>query len=310
MINQSLLFLLETILGKGKSTSNDNYAFKCPNNCHSIKPKLEVNLVSQQYHCWVCGSQKGGYKGKTLLSLFKKVKAPSNKIEELNALVRPNSKYYTPSQEKVRIELPKEFIPLSDHKTGYLINRALTYLKNRGVSSQDILKYNIGYCSEGEYDDRIIIPSYNKDGELNYFIARSINDNAYNKYKNPKISKDIIFNELFINWNTNIILCEGAFDSIAIKRNVIPLLGKEISNELMKKLITSGVKKIYIALDQDALKSALYHAEKLMNIGKEVYLIELKGKDPSSIGFQQFTEITHETYPLTYTDLIKKKINL
>mgnify|MGYP005631781647 CR=1 FL=1 len=41
-----------------------------------------------------------------------------------------------------------------------------------------------------------------------YFVARTYNGDAY-KYKNPNASKDIIFNELFIDWNTDLVLVEG-----------------------------------------------------------------------------------------------------
>ena len=58
-----------------------------------------------------------------------------------------------------------------------------------------------------------------------------------------------------INWNVPIVLCEGAFDAISIKRNAIPLFGKNISKKLMQKLVTSEVKKVYLALDKDAIKS-------------------------------------------------------
>ena len=156
----------------------------------------------------------------------------------------------------------------------------------------------------------IIIPSYNSEGNLNYFISRNFNKNSSLKYKNPPISKDIIGLELLINWNTPIILCEGMFDAIAIKRNAVPLLGKLIQPSLMKKLITSSVKKIYIALDKDALKEALQFCEQLINEGKEVYLVDLDGKDPSELGFKHFTELISNTYPLTFSKLFEKKINL
>ena len=62
-----------------------------------------------------------------------------------------------------------------------------------------------------------------------------------------------------------LVLCEGPFDAIAIKRNAIPLLGKNIQSNLMKKIVTSLVDKIYIALDKDAIKQALHFCEKLMD---------------------------------------------
>ena len=72
--------------------------------------------------------------------------------------------------------------------------------------------------------------------------------------------------KILINWNQPIILCEGAFDAIAIRRNAIPILGKSLSPSLMKKIITSKVKDIYIALDKDAQKDALEIAENLLEL--------------------------------------------
>jgi hypothetical protein len=94
------------------------------------------------------------------------------------------------------------------------------------------------------------------------------------------MSKDMVPFELFINWSSPLVLCEGPFDALAIKRNAIPLLGKHIQRELMKKIVTSEVKKIYIALDKDAQKDAVKFCEYLMNEGKEVYLVDLRRQRP------------------------------
>jgi len=124
------------------------------------------------------------------------------------------------------------------------------------------------------------------------------------------VSRDIIPFELYINWNIPLILCEGPFDAIAIKRNVIPLLGKNIQQNLMKKIVMSSVEKIYIALDRDAQKQALDFCERLMNEGKEVYLVDMEDKDPSEMGFTNFTNLIQETYPLTFSKLLEKKLFL
>ena len=149
-----------------------------------------------------------------------------------------------------------------------------------------------------------------KKGKLNYFITRSIDPDAFLKYKNPKISRDIIPFELFINWDSPITLCEGVFDAIAIKRNAIPLLGKILQPALLKKLVLSSVKKVYIALDDDAQEEALQHCEYLMSEGKEIYIVELNGKDPSKIGFEEFTKIIQKTKPLKFSTLLEKKLSL
>jgi DNA primase len=163
---------------------------------------------------------------------------------------------------------------------------------------------------EGEYSNRIIIPSYNIDGKLNYFTGRSFEKDPYVKYRNPQVSRDVIPNEHFINWDIPIVLCEGLFDAIAIKRNAIPLLGKNIQNNLMKRIVTSLVDKIYIALDRDAIKQALRFCEMLLAEGKEVYLVDLQDKDPSEMGFENFTKLIHTTKPLTYYNLMERKLAL
>tara|TARA_R110000796_G_scaffold28982_3_gene78873 strand:- start:559 stop:1134 length:576 start_codon:yes stop_codon:yes gene_type:complete len=185
---------------------------------------------------------------------------------------------------------------------------ALSYLKNRGVTTEDMIKYHMGYCEEGEYRNMIIIPSYDYNGQLNYFTARSFEKEPYRKYKNPAVSRDIIPFEMFINWSSPLVLCEGPFDAIAIKRNAIPLLGKNIQTNLMKKIVSSKVKKIYIALDSDAIKSALKFCEKFMDEGKEVHLLEMNDKDPSEMGFELFTKLIQKSTPLTLSGLLSKKL--
>jgi len=311
MDNTALLFLIESVLGKGQSTSKGNFAFKCPF-CTHHKNKMEINLRTTSkrenfWHCWVCGA-----KGKTLLSLFKKIKAPQGKINELNILIVPAKKDNHTSDI---LEFPKEFISLSntieDKVAQIEAKHAIKFLKKRGITQDDIIKYNIGFCKEGKYEGRVIIPSYDEDKKLNYFIARDYKDASPQKYKNPPISaKDVIGWELYINWNAPIILVEGIFDALTIKRNVIPLFGKVIHGKLMEKLVKSSVNRIYIALDADARRDALKQAEMLMSYGKEIYLVEMEGKDANEIGFEKFLNTLEQTIPLNLQSLIEKKLQL
>jgi DNA primase len=260
------------------------------------------------WHCWVCGA-----KGKTILTLFKKIKAPQDKIAELNILIVPSKKEEHVAQGA--LELPKEFISLSDvveNKIAQIeAKHALKFLKKRGITQNDIIKYNIGFCKEGKYEYRVIIPSYDSLGKLNYFIARDYKEPSLRKYKNPPASaKDVIGWELYINWDAPIILVEGIFDALTIKRNVIPLFGKVLHDKLMKKLVESSVNRIYIALDADARKDALKQAEQLMSYGKEVYLVEMEGKDANEIGFEQFLNTIEQTKPLNLQSLLEKKLQL
>ena len=307
MINELLVNLVNTVLGTSKRTARGNQAYHCPF-CNHHKPKLEVNFTENKkgynpWHCWVCGK-----KGKTIKGLFKLLKAPSDKFIELNKLVKTGSEVEEVIVQNI-VELPKEFKPILNNPD-ITAKRAYNYLRNRNISDDDIIKYNIGYCNFGRYANMVIIPSYDKDGTLNYFTGRSFEKDPFIKYRNPECSRDIIPFELFINWDSPLVLCEGPFDAIAIKRNAIPLLGKNIQSSLLKRIVQSTVKKIYIALDTDAIKQALKHCEYLLNQGKEVYLVELDGKDPSDLGFSYFTKLIQNTEPIDQYDLMEKKISL
>jgi hypothetical protein len=316
MENAALLILLESVLGASNRTSRGNYAFHCPF-CPTPhhKPKLEINCVTNAknenpWHCWVCEA-----KGKTIRSLLKQAKAPASKLSELKLII-------VPSKEEVKrdttiLALPKEFISFNDNEK-FITDRiaqieskhAFKFLRKRGITTDDIIKYNIGFCKEGTYKDRVIIPSYDENGSLNYFIARAYKD-GIQKYKNPPTdAKSAIGMELFINWDAPIILIEGMFDALTVKRNVIPLFGKIIHEKLMTKLVRSSVNRIYIALDPDAIKSALKYAEELMAYGKEIYLVELDGKDANEIGFERFLKCIEQAQPLDFQSLLVKKLQL
>jgi len=307
MVNQLLVTLVNSVLGSGKPTARNNYAYNCPF-CHHHKPKLEVNLTENRegknpWHCWACDAR-----GTTIFQLFKKINTSSDKITEANSLIS-SSKTTVIKKSTTNIRLPDEFIGLFNGDLSDITARhAKAYVTKRNISKHDILKYNIGYCKTGLYANMIIIPTYDEDGILNYFTARSFEKEPYVKYRNPSVSRDIIPNEHLINWRLPIIICEGLFDAIAIKRNAIPLLGKNIQNNLMKKIVTSQVNKIYIALDKDAIKQALRFCELLLAEGKEVYLVDMQDKDPSEMGFKNFTKLIQKTVPMTYSSLLGHKL--
>lgn len=308
MINHLLVNLVNNTIGAGKNTSGANYTYHCPF-CNHRKPKLEINFKENDegvnnWHCWVCNR-----KGKKIITLFKALDVPQHRIDELGSYVKINFHEHTKVQQEALI-LPKEFKPLYQADTGEVIVRqALRYLKERGVTKYDIARYGLGYCETGQYRSMIIIPSYDHSGAINYFVGRNFGPSAM-KYKNPPYSKDIVPFELQVNWESPIILCEGAFDAIAIKRNAIPLLGKTIPQKLLKKIVSSKVVEVFVALDKDAMKQALRYCQTLLDQGKRVYLVDMEEKDPSELGFHNFTKLLHNAQPLTLRTLMEYKLNL
>ena len=302
-----LLGSIENILGKSHKRARENYAFHCPF-CNHRKPKLEINMHTTEegknfWECWVCQTR-----GQSIRSLLKQLSTPKDQASEILKYL-PKGSYIEYTGLSI-VEIPKEFQPLYlASSESYVANMVKKYLYERGLTDNDFIKYSIGYCTTGDYGGRVVIPSYSGSNQLNFFVARTY-DGSYFKYKNPEASKDIIFFENLINWEQPIILCEGVFDAMAIKRNAIPILGKSISTSLYKKIITSKVKDIYIALDTDAKVRALEIGEKFLNQGKRVFLIDLPDKDPSEMGFRAFTEHIQTAEELDLPGIMMHKLNL
>ena len=248
------------------------------------KGNLEINYQQHVYKCWACAETHGthGHLGK-LIDKF-----GSKKDKKIYKLIRPDE---FEKKEKVykKLELPKEYKKFDEiHPLHIPRKEALNYLKKRGITDEIIEKYQIGLCLEGEYSGRIIVPSFDKKGELNFFVSRSWNPRSKLKYKNPEASKDfLIFNESLIDWRKDIYLVEGVFDSFFLN-NSICLLGKFLTDNLWEKLYSKAKKNIIVCLDGDAYTDAknlydklnggaLYNRVKLVKLPKDKDVCDLKG---------------------------------
>ena len=234
------LQILKEVLGECYQT-NDEYLFFCPF-CKHHKRKLSINISKNTYKCWVCDNR-----GRSIYNLIKRFghykhkqqwKSFENQVDLTkfdNIFEDGQEADRSPSEQ--RIELPASYLCLVNKRLPQAAQMALNYLKERGLTKEDILKWKIGYCSTGSYKNRVIIPSFNKNGYCNYFVARSYT-NDWMKYKNPPASKDVVFNDLTIDWEEPIVLVEGIFDAVQAK-NSIPLLGSTISvnSNLFNKII-------------------------------------------------------------------------
>ncbi len=156
---------------------------------------------------------------------------------------------------------------------------------------------------DGPYASRIIIPSYDCNNKLNYFLARSFYESGL-KYKNPPVSKNVIVFENQINWKMPLVLCEGVFDAIAIRRNAVPLLGKFVPRKLLKMMIKNQVKEVFVALDDDAITEAREIEQNLSQYGIDVKLVNLDKKDPSELGFKNTWECISNASRSTFKDYI------
>lgn len=322
MRNDKILEFLRGILGPYKEYAKSEYYFICPL-CpkRDNKKKLAINLSENterymHWHCW----RDDSHSGESIYSLLKKIHASPEQFADLQSI--SGYRRYVKTEELTdglfdnradsdveTAELPKEFksfLPKSNHPE---YKNALLYLVRRGLSPFDIIKYNAGYCDSGKYAGYVIFPSYDEEFRLNYFVARSYYDSDF-RYKNPDVSKNVVFNEIHINWSEPIILVEGVFDAIAVKRNAIPVLGKTINDALRLKILEKHTKDVYICFDNDAMKNSADAINEFMKNGVNVYFIKLTDKDPSVLGFLEMRRLIKEAMPMDFSALINMKLSL
>jgi DNA primase len=299
-----IVSLLDKVLkSRGQSLKKSNeYMWWSPFTQHH-KPKLQVNIQTGKWHCWV--SNQGGH---NLFQLFKKVGANRQEFRELAKLLGETTFYNTKDEPgKQDIKLPDEFKSLSEPHTSITKDHAMLFLKKRGITEHDIIRYNLGYCTEGQYHNRIIIPSYDENGRLNYFVGRDFYSSTL-KYKNPPIPKDVIGFDLYVNWSLPIILVEGVFDAMSVKSNSIPLFGKSILPRLYQKIVEKKVKDIFIVLDSDAFDDAIQITEKFVNEGINVNFVKLDGKDPSDLGYKSMISELDNSLPMDFKQIMEMKL--
>ncbi len=282
--------------------SGTEHLYHCPY-CKHHKKKLSVNFERDVYKCWICDAR-----GRTIrrivrrfgnLTLLREWDAVAGRVD-LSDFDNLFQEFYEPEIEEL-CTLPPEFKTLTNQKLSLASRPAVSYLKNRGINREDLLKWKIGYAPDGEYKNRIIIPSFNMNGDVNYFVARSY-DNSYRKYMNPRASKDICFNELYIDWDSDLIIVEGIFDAI-VAGNAVPILGSSLrkNSKLIKRIVENDT-PVYLALDADAEKKAEKVIQTMLECDIELYKIDVMGyEDVGSMTKEQF-QLRKQTASFVDTD--------
>tara|TARA_R110002096_G_scaffold142329_4_gene297591 strand:+ start:2533 stop:3471 length:939 start_codon:yes stop_codon:yes gene_type:complete len=269
--------ILKKILGEYYE-SNNEMLFSCPF-CNHHKKKMSINFDKNAWKCWVCDSS-----GRSVDFLVKKFGSATDlKDWGLDNEQSFENLEFILFGKKVEIKkeaifLPEGFLPLLASDRSYHRQKALKYMRKRGYSNDQIFRMKVGVCTKGEYKGRVIVPSFDDQGDLNYFIARTYS-NDFPKYKNPKVSKALmIFNELTINFNHPIVIVEGVFDAMRVGNNAVPILGSTIkSDHLLFQRIVENKTPVYIALDADAYKKEKKIIQLFLNYGISVKKVDTTG---------------------------------
>jgi DNA primase len=268
------------------------------------KGNLEVNYEESVYKCWACKEKNNMYG--SVFKLLKRYGTPKNLRDYV--LIKPDINISEKEKKNIVLTLPESYKELSKCKGDeYRYKQAINYLRERGITDEIIKDYKIGFTTTGKFFNRVIIPSYNSDGDLNYFIARWFpKDFTKLKYLNPDVEKqEIVFNEGKINWDSTIYLVEGATDHI-VTPNSIPLLGKFLPEQLLDLLQEKAKAYVVIVMDDDAYDDTvrLYHEINFGELRGKVKVVKCpEGYDPSKVfekwGYKGVIQLLQSSYKLT-----------
>lgn len=315
LVQSDLLAIFNDLLGQKARLRKGGVqaTYHCPfcTDKNLVTQKLEIALSGPKigsYHCWRCDT-----KGKSFGSLLKKLNAPRHYRDEIFKLTGDIRLARTKktAEESSYVCLPDEFHPIAAPVNTPEYKNAVAYLKRRGITREDILRYNIGYCESGPYEHHIIVPSYDAKGVLNFFMGRRYyTEDPGIPHKKPEVSMDVVGFESFVNYHEPINLCEGVFDAIAIRNNAVPLFGKYPSKKLREAMLVHGTTRINMILDNDAMEDSIKNCKMMMRLGVDVYLVHLNGKDPAILGFNKVHKLIREATPFTETDLLRHALKL
>lgn len=292
--------ILRLVLGESKqgdfNVNESQYQFNSPwiteenSGIPDGKYNLEISLSLGKYHDW--STENGGnisklirkWGSKELLSEYFRI------INEIKDSKYYNLELFKDNGEDIgyynSLKLPLTFKKINIETCKK--QKLLEYLQERKITQDIIDFYNIGYTTWDEEQwqmrDRIIIPSYNLEGDLNFWIGRDFinkKNTSKTKYKNCKADKKkIIFQEDKIQWNNDIILVEGGLDCLYFP-NSIAMLGKALNKdtETYKQLYEKANANVIICLDGDTNINETKKIYNLLNIGRlrnKIWYIDLK----------------------------------
>lgn len=305
---------IESVFGQGHLGRNAKNMDVCCPICAPADPnkkKLSIRVDDDRTHCWVCG-----FKSRSLISLLVKF-STRDKLQEYKekfcseVALSSCRIHHVDIQQKV--ELPKDFRLLAEETRDPDTLAVKRYLmEKRGLSFDDFWRYKIGVSDEIRWHRRAIVPSFDRFGHLNYFVARAIDARRKPKYDNPDIDKlPIIFNEINVDWSSRLVICEGVFDMFKAGENVVPLLGSDLSEEsALFNAILANSTPVALALDADMwYTKVMKHAKKLTAYNIDVKVVDTRSfNDPGDSKPGQFEEAITNAAQFDWTLMFSTKL--
>lgn len=312
--------LLVKLLGPGSPDKRCvNAQFWCPfcKHADAKKRKLAVRVDDGVTHCWVCN-----WSARTPLRLCSVLGASSelrDKIREaygdVGAVVEDEE-----VELEVEAELPSDFVLVCDeidrgvkHPDKLAVIR---YLEQRGVTYNTAKYFRLGLSNESIFRRRVIFPSFDNAGKLNYVTARAADPETTFKYFNTQRQRSsLVFNEVDVSWERELVLIEGPFDLLACNgMNAVPMLGSWLDEDyLLFNRIVANRTPVILAFDPDAQTKQEKVAKRLLQYEISVRIVDWsnlsKDVDPSKVGYDRFKKMVKNATRYTEENVLKSRMN-
>lgn len=283
-------------------TNNDEVLVFCPKHSHH-KRKLSINIRNNRFRCWVCGY--AGYKIFPILYDYGNTSQRERYFKTLGIELKEN-------KIKTHVELPKDYVFALEDRDSPTGMMAHSFLEDSKIDKKTILQTKVGFCRDGNYKDRIIFPSFDAVGKLNYFITRRIDGGDYKKYLDCEHEKSsIIFNELFLDFTKPIILVENV--KVHLRHfqvpNVVPIMGTKLDEnyKLFEQIVMRDCPRVYVAFDKDARKQSINLINKFSKHGIDARLVPAE-KQHDEVSTSFFVKSLMAAQSISKEDFIREKI--
>ena len=295
------------------SSNGINFDVRCPI-CAPTDPtkkKLSIRTDNGANHCWVCG-----WRSRSIVPLVRKY-GTQRQMEAVKAVFGSSgftSQIVTGEREKPPLTLPNDFKLLTLAPTNDPDIKAVwRYIVSRGLSESDAWYFKFGVSNDPRWKRRVIMPSFDVMGKLNYFTARAIDPDRKPKYDNPDVDRTpVVFNEVNVDWSSPLVLCEGPFDLVKCPQNSVPMLGSDLDerHELFARILTNDT-PVLLAMDGDMWNTKTPKVyKKLCEYDVDVKVVDVRPwGDPGSMSRAEMEIAVTQAKKLSWEDGFMQRLN-
>jgi len=311
---------IERAFGKSEVYTKGNIQVKCPK-CQEKaiktgiplrKRKLAINIFKGDiFHCWHCP-----YRGRLVRALNEYCR-PALLIEYLNRFAdqKTMSAGVEDQPRKKELTLPMDFklLALNQNSKDIAVKKAIDYAKSRGMTERDFWYFKIGISDEWTWRNRILFPSFDKNGNFNYMVGRSwLKEPKYPYWDTSVDATSIIFNEINIDWKKEIIITEGLLDLVKCTDNSVPLLGSDLkAYSALFGMIVKHKTPVLLAMDKDMVYKKMPNVASLfLKAGISLRVLNMgKYGDVGEMTKEEFLKRKEEAQIWDSFSLLTNKIN-